>query len=63
MLFSPSILIAAGATIVLAALDKTFENYGFYWLGTILKVVLPIAAFAAGIYFIETNPLLHWLGL
>lgn len=62
MLFTPSILIAGGATIVLAALDKTLEDTGFHMLGKILRIALPIAAFAAGIYFIETNPLLHWLG-
>lgn len=61
MLFSPAILIAGGATIVLAALDKTFENYGFYWFGTIIKIALPIAAFTAVIYFIETNAILGWL--
>jgi hypothetical protein len=63
MLFEPMFLIAGGAVILVAAVDKTAETYGFYTIGTILKVVLPIAAFAAGIYFIETNPLLHWLGL
>lgn len=62
MLFTPSILIAGGATIVLAALDKTLEDTGFHMLGKVLRIALPIAAFAFGIYFIETNPLLHWLG-
>jgi hypothetical protein len=61
MLFTPSILIAGGATIVLAALDKTLEDYGYHWLGTALRIALPIAAFAAGIYFIETNALIGWL--
>lgn len=63
MLFSPMLLLAGGATLALAVLDKTFEEYGFYWLGTILKIAIPIAAFAAGVYFIETNALLPWIGL
>lgn len=61
MLFSSGILVAGGATIILAALDKTLESYGFGALGTIIRIALPIAAFAAGVYFIETNALLGWL--
>lgn len=61
MLFSSGMLLAGGVTLVLAALDKTLESYGFGALGTIIRIALPIAAFAAGIYFIETNALLGWL--
>ena len=61
MLFSSGILVAGGATLVLAALDKTLEAYGFGALGTIIRIVLPIAAFAAGIYFIEANDLVRYL--
>lgn len=61
MLFTPTLLLAGGATIVLAAVDKTLEAYGFGVLGTILRIALPIAAFAAGIYFIEMNALIGWL--
>jgi len=61
MLFTPSILLAGGATLVLAALDKTLEDTGFHMIGTILRIALPIAAFAAGIYFIEHNAILGWL--
>lgn len=63
MLFSSGILLAGGATLAIAGLDKLAEGYGFYWLGTTLKLLLPIAALVAGVYFLETNPMLHWLGL
>lgn len=61
MLFTPTILLAGGATLLLAGIDKTCEEYGFHWIGTVLKIALPLIGFAAGIYFIETNPLLEWL--
>lgn len=61
MLFDPFILAAAGGTIIVAALDKTLESYGYHWLGTILKIAIPLVGFAVGIYFIETNPMLEWL--
>lgn len=62
MLFSPMMIVAAGATIAVAALDKTLDGLGYQWLGTILRIALPIAAFAAGIYFLETNPITtRWL--
>ncbi|MGD6845194.1 hypothetical protein ACQCVH_22080 [Bacillus infantis] len=63
MLFSPTILLAGAATIGLAALDKTLSDFGFHGLNTALRLLIPIAAFAAGIYFLETNPLIHWIKL
>lgn len=61
MLFGPGILIAGSITLALACIDKTVESYGFYWLGTVIKILLPLIGFAAGIYFIETNPILEWI--
>lgn len=61
LLFSPSILIAGGVTIGVAALDKTLSSVGFHWLGDILQILLPIAAFAAAVYFLEFNALIGWL--
>lgn len=61
MLFDGAILLAGGATILLACLDKTLESYGFHALGNVLKIAIPIAGLIAGVYFIETNPLLRWL--
>lgn len=61
MLFEPIFFVAAGTTIALACLDKTLESYGFPVLGNIIKIALPLAGLAAGIYFIETNPIVWWL--
>lgn len=61
MLFGPGILIAGASTILLACLDKTLESYGFHALGNILRIAIPLAGLAAGVYFIETNALLVWL--
>lgn len=55
------ILLAGGATIIVAALDKTLDSYGYHTLGNILKILLPIAGFVAGVYFLETNALIGWL--
>jgi hypothetical protein len=61
MLFEPMFFVASGVTIALACLDKTLESYGFHLLSSILKIAIPLIGLAAGIYFIETNPLLEWL--
>jgi hypothetical protein len=61
MLFSSGILLAGGATLFVAWIDKVAEGYGIEWLGTTLKLLLPIIGFSAGIYFLENNPLLRWL--
>lgn len=61
MLFGPSIFIAGGVTILVALLDKTCEEFGIYWLGITMRLLLPIAGFALGVYFLETNPILGWL--
>lgn len=61
MLFTPMILVAGGATLLIAGIDRTLSDLGFHGLNTFLRIALPIAAFAAGIYFIETNALLGWV--
>lgn len=61
MLFDGMILLAGGATVLIACLDKTLESYGFHALGTVLKLTLPVAGLIAGVYFIETNPIVWWL--
>lgn len=61
MLFGPGILIAGGATLLVVAIDKTLEGFGFYYLNTFLRLLLPIVGFGAAIYFLETNPILEWL--
>jgi len=61
MLFGPTVLIAGGVTIVISLLDKVAEDCGITWLSTTLKLVVPIVAMAASVYFLETNSLLRWL--
>lgn len=61
MLFSGAMLLAGGGVVALACIDKTAESFGWYRIGSIVKILLPIAAFAAGVYFLETNALLEWL--
>ena len=61
MLFTPGLLLAAGATLIVAVADKTLEEFGWHWLGTCLKIIVPLAGMAAGIYFLENNPLVWWI--
>ncbi|MBO0961426.1 hypothetical protein J1P26_17105 [Neobacillus sp. MM2021_6] len=61
MLFGPGLFIAAGATIICTVVDKTFEEFGVHWLGTAIKIALPLAGMALGVYFLETNPIVWWL--
>lgn len=61
MLFEPMFFVAGGATLALALLDKTLSDYGFYGLSTTLKILVPLAGLAAGVYFLETNAILGWL--
>lgn len=60
-MFSTGMLLAAGGTIAIALADKALENTGFYWLSTILKLALPLAGMAVGVYFLEHNAILEWL--
>jgi hypothetical protein len=60
-MFSTGLLLSAGATIGIAVLDKVLEDTGFYWLGTILKLTVPLAAMVLGVYFLQHNPMLGWL--
>lgn len=61
MLFGSGLFLAAGTTISLALLDKLCDEFGIYWLGTAMKLILPIVGFGLAIYFLETNSLLRWL--
>jgi hypothetical protein len=61
MLFEPSFFIAAGGVIAVAVVERLADDFGFYWLGNVLKFVIPLAALVAGAYFIETNAIIGWL--
>jgi hypothetical protein len=60
-MFSTGLLISAGLTITTALLDKALDESGYQWLGTILKIAIPLAGMALGVYFLQTNPILRWL--
>lgn len=61
MLFTPGLLLAGGATLVLIGAEKTMDDLGIHWLGTMLRLIVPLAGMAAGVYFLENNPLIWWL--
>ena len=61
MLFGPGIFIAAGATVAMALIGKTCEEFGVHWLGFAIRIALPLAGMALGVYFLETNPIVGWL--
>lgn len=61
LLFDSMFFVAAGSTVALAMVDKTLESYGYFFLSGVIKIALPLLGMAAGVYFIETNPLLRWL--
>lgn len=60
-MFSTGLLLSAGATVAVVLVDKALENSGFYWLGTIIKIALPLAGMVLGVYFLDHNPILRWL--
>lgn len=60
-MFGPGILIAGGSFLAITILDKVAEDCGITWLSTTLKLLVPIAALAISVYFLETNSLLRWL--
>jgi hypothetical protein len=60
-MFSTGLLLSAGATIALAVADKFLEETGIQWIGTFLRLAIPITAMVLGVYFLEHNALLRWL--
>jgi hypothetical protein len=60
-MFSVGLLLSAGATVLIAVTDKVLEDTGFYWLGTALKIAIPLIGMGMAVWFLETNSLLHWL--
>ena len=61
MLFGPGLLLAGGATILMAVIDKTLDEFGIHWLGSFLRLAIPLAGMALGVYFLETNAIVGWL--
>lgn len=60
-MFGPGILICGGLTIVVALADRIAEDCGIEWIGTTLKILVPIVALAASVYFLQTNAIVGWL--
>ena len=61
--FDKIVFVGGAAFIGLAALDKVTEIAGWNTANKIVKVVMIGAVFVAAIIFIETNPILKWIGL
>ncbi|MEH6942446.1 hypothetical protein [Bacillus sp. JJ722] len=53
-------ILASGSILVSALAEKVAEEYGFNYVGTALKIVLPIVAVATGAYFLKTNAIMAW---
>jgi hypothetical protein len=60
-MFSAGLLASVGITVLVAVTDKVLEDTGFYWLGTALKIIIPLIGMGFAIYFLETNSILRWL--
>jgi hypothetical protein len=60
-MFSVGLLVSAGVTVVVAIADRMLEDTGFYWLGTALKIIIPLIGMGFAVYFLETNSILRWL--
>jgi hypothetical protein len=60
-MFSTGLLLSAGLTVVIAVVDKQLEESGYFWLGTILKLAVPLAGICLGVYFLQHNEILRWI--
>lgn len=61
IMFSAGLLLTAGATVVIAIADKVLEETGIHWLGTVLKIAVPLTLMILAVYFLQTNPINWWL--
>lgn len=61
MMFSAGLLISAGATIALAVTDKILEESGIHWLGTAVRIIVPLIGMGLAVYFLDHNALLRWI--
>ena len=60
-MFGPGILIAGGSFIAVAVLDKVAEDCGITWLSTTLKLIIPIAALAISVYFLQSDAIMRFI--
>lgn len=60
-MFSTGMLISAGVTVTVALVEKILDETGYMWIGTTLRIIIPLASMVLGVYFLEHNALLRWL--
>jgi hypothetical protein len=60
-MFGPGILIAGGSIIAVALLDKLAEDTGIVWLSMTLKLLVPIAALAISVYFLQSDAIMRFI--
>jgi hypothetical protein len=60
-MFSTGMLISAGVTVTVALVEKMLDETGYMWIGTTLRIIIPLASMVLGVYFLEHNSLLRWL--
>jgi hypothetical protein len=60
-MFSTGMLISAGVTVTVALVEKSLDDIGYIWVGTTLRIIIPLASMLLGVYFLEHNALLRWL--
>lgn len=61
-MFSGGLLLAAGITVATALVDKLLDESGYQWLGTTLRIAIPLIGMALGVYFLSHNPItMRWL--
>jgi hypothetical protein len=57
IMFDVPFLMGAGSIVGVAVIDKLAEDYGWSWVGSVLKIVLPGLALGAAVWFLTTNPI------
>jgi hypothetical protein len=60
-MFSTGLLVSAGVTVTVAIVEKSLDELGYMWIGTTLRIIIPLASMLLGVYFLEHNPILRWL--
>lgn len=60
-MFSTGLIISAGATVFLSLVDKFLDESGYQFLGNFLRLAIPLAGMALGVYFLDHNDILRWL--
>lgn len=54
-------LLASGGVVLTAIADKLADEYGIPYVGTTIKLILPIVAAGAGYWLFDASPVLRFL--